>query len=410
MKNQYRTQALLSSCALLMTASCLLAQDWPQWRGPNRDAKAAGFKAPQTWPKELTQKWKTTVGDGDASPALVGDKLFVFARQDGAEITRALDAGTGKELWQEKYDTQGATGPAARHSGPRSTPTVADGKVITLGVRGVLSCLDAAKGAKLWRKDDLATAWPRFFAASSPIVVDGLCIAQLGGQNNGAIVACDLATGNEKWKVTGDSPAYASPVVVTVAGTKLLVTQTEKKILALGVADGKLHWEAPFAPQGMGYNASTPIVEGATVIYAGQGRGIKAVKFEKQGDSISAKEVWSNLETSPQFNSPVLKNNLLFGFSQNGDYFCVDAQSGKSAWTAPGTGGRGGYGSIIDAGSVLLALTPKSQLAVLDPNAKELKELANFKVADKETYAHPVVVGNRVFVKDLDSVTLWTIN
>ena len=90
----------------------VFAQDWPQWRGPNRDAKAADFKAPKTWPKELTEKWKVTVGEGVATPALVGDKLFVFSRQDGNEITRCLNAADGKELWSEKYESLGSTGGA----------------------------------------------------------------------------------------------------------------------------------------------------------------------------------------------------------------------------------------------------------------------------------------------------------
>src|SRR5437773_2593157 len=112
------------------------AQDWPQWRGPNRDAKAAGFKAPKTWPKELTQKWKVAIGDGVATPALVGDKIYTFSREDGNEITRCLDAATVKELWQEKYESLGAERPADSFSGPRSSPTVAEGKVVTFGVRG----------------------------------------------------------------------------------------------------------------------------------------------------------------------------------------------------------------------------------------------------------------------------------
>src|SRR5262245_39496699 len=251
MKNANRTAALVSSVLALTVACCALAQDWPQWRGTNRDARAAQFTAPKTWPKQLTQKWKVTVGEGVATPSLVGDKLYVFSRQEGNEITRCLDAVAGKELWQEKYESAGATGPASGFSGPRSSPTVADGKVVTLGVRGMLSCLDAATGKKLWRKDDFQ-AWPKFHPSSSPIVLDGLCIAQLGGNENGALVAYDLATGDQKWKWSGESPGYASPVVMTVSGARLIVTLTERKIVAVNVADGKLAWEAPFAGQGMG--------------------------------------------------------------------------------------------------------------------------------------------------------------
>jgi outer membrane protein assembly factor BamB len=432
MKNTNRIMIAVTGVVLLMTARCAWGQDWPQWRGANRDAKATGFTAPKTWPKQLTQKWKATVGQGDATPALVGDKLYVFARQGGEEVTLCLDANTGKEVWSDKFAVQGAIGPAAQHAGPRSSPTVAEGKVVTLGVRGTLTCFDAAKGKVLWRKDDFSGAWPKFFTASSPIVTGGVCIAQLGGTDNGAIVAYDLTTGDQKWKWTGNGPAYASPVLMTVDGTKLIIAETEKSIVALNVADGKLAWETPFAAQGMSYNAASPIVDGQTLIYCGQGRGAKAVKIEKQGDGFVAKELWTNPDNSVQFNTPVLKNGMLFGMSQRGDFFCVNAQDGKTVWTAPATPrvaaaepaaeggggrggrgggrGRGGYGSVVDAGSVLLALSPSSELIAFQPSDKACTELARIKVAETPTYAYPVVSGKRIFVQDQDSVTLWTID
>src|SRR5262245_8141264 len=129
---------------LILAVLCLLAgaifaivacaSDWPQWRGPNRDAKATGFKVPSAWPNELKQQWKVEVGDGVATPALVGDKLFVFTRQGGTEIIRCLEASSGKEVWQDKYEAKAVQGPAQSFPGPRSSPSVADGKVVTLGV------------------------------------------------------------------------------------------------------------------------------------------------------------------------------------------------------------------------------------------------------------------------------------
>ena len=116
MRNMHRTMTAVAG-VLAVSAGCALAQDWPQWRGPNRDAKATGFTAPKTWPKELTRKWKVTVGLGDASPAVVGNKLYVFVRQDTNEVLRCLDAADGKELWQEKYDSLGSTGPAQGSGG-----------------------------------------------------------------------------------------------------------------------------------------------------------------------------------------------------------------------------------------------------------------------------------------------------
>ncbi|MDB6031080.1 MAG: qgdA [Verrucomicrobiales bacterium] len=431
----------LPAFLLVSLSTSLHAQDWPQWRGQNRDGKAVEFKAPQTWPKELTQKWKVTVGEGVATPALVGDKLYVFSREDGNEVLRCMEAATGKEVWQEKYESQGAQGPAAGFSGPRSSPTVADGKVVTLGVRGVLSAVDAATGKKLWRKTDIR-GWPNFFTSSSPLVANGLCIAQLGGRDNGMTVAYDLATGEEKWKATDEAPAYASPVMMTASGVKLSLIMTDAKIIALNAADGKRVWEAPFAAQGMGgYNAATPVVDGATIYYSGSRRGVKAVKLEKGNEGFTAKELWTNPEKSVQFNSPILKDGFLYGLTDKNELFCLNAQDGKTAWSAPisdtppaagagaggqpggggapgggggprrgGGGGRGGgYGSLVDAGKAILALTPSSQLVVLEPSGKEFKKLASYKVAESQTHAYPVASGNRIFIKDKDSVILWTV-
>ena len=104
MRNFNRISTFLSS--ILLVGATALAQDWPQWRGNNRDAKATDFKAPKSWPKELTKKGKVPVGDGVATPALVGEKLYVFSRQEGNEILRCLNASDGKEVWQEKYESR----------------------------------------------------------------------------------------------------------------------------------------------------------------------------------------------------------------------------------------------------------------------------------------------------------------
>jgi len=147
------------------------------------------FTAPESWPAELTAGWQVSVGPGDSTPALVADRLYVCARQGADEITLCLDAKTGNELWRDQFAAQAVTGAAARHPGPRSSPAVAEGKVVTVGVGGVISCLDAASGTLAWRKDPFPGQVPRFFAATSPVVVAGMAIAHLGGSDQGAIVA-----------------------------------------------------------------------------------------------------------------------------------------------------------------------------------------------------------------------------
>jgi len=448
-----RTIPLVSSCLVVCSVTFAQAKDWPQWLGENRDGKAA-FTSPKTWPKELSPSWKVLVGDGVATPSLVGDKLYVFTRQEGGEVLRCLEAASGKELWKsEKQDVLPANGPAQGFSGPRATPAVAEGKVVTLGLRGTVTCCDAASGKQLWRKEDFKGSLPRFFTSASPIVADGLCIAQLGGNENGGVIAYDLGSGDEKWKWTGDGPSYASTMVMIVAGTKMVIAETDKKLVGLGLKDGKLLWETPFAVQGRGYNASTPIVDGDTLIYFGSGRGATAVKIVKEGDAFAVKELWKNPDNSVQFNTPVLKDGALYGLTANNDFFCIN-KDGKTAWTAPlsaaaaaaeaprpeappanaqpgpggpgggreggpggpgggrrgGGGGRSGYGQIVDAGSVMLALTPAtSELVAFQPNDKSYTEVARIKVSSTPTYAYPVVSGSRIFIKDQNDVMLYAI-
>ena len=409
MRKANRSRVVLVGCVILVGAGCVLAQDWPQWRGPNRDAKVSGFTAPATWPKELTQKWKVTVGTGDATPALVGDKLYVFTRQGEEEVTTCLNTADGKQVWQDKYAAQAVTGAAARHPGPRSSPAVADGKVVTVGVGGVISCLDAASGKLIWRKDPFPKVVPKFFAATSPIIVDGMAIAHLGGPGNGAIIAFDLASGDQKWQWAAEGPDYGSPALMTVDGTKAIVTLSEKSFVGVSVADGKLLWQLPFAPQGMVYNAATPIIDGQTVIYMGKGRGTRAVRIEKQGDAFASKELWSNPDLAPQFNTPVLKDGLLFGLSDKGNFFCIDAKTGKTTWVDTTQRDRSGFGAIVDVGQYLMAMPSNSELIVFKPSDKQYEEVAKIKVADTPTYAHPVIAGNRIFIKDQETVAMFTL-
>jgi outer membrane protein assembly factor BamB len=154
--------------------------------------------------------------------------------------------------------------------------------------------------------------------------------------------------------------------------------------------------------------AATPIIDGQTIIYAGAGNALKAVKLEKEGDKIVGKELWTNSETPLSFNTPVLKDGKLYGVTSASQFFCVDAASGKTAWIGPRDTG-GGYGSVVDAGSVLLGNTPDSGLVVIEANDKEYKELARIKLSDSPIYAHLVVSGNRLFVKDQDSVAMFVV-
>jgi outer membrane protein assembly factor BamB len=408
MSNTRAASVLPLVFVILSITGRAFAQDWPQWRGPGRDGKATGFTAPQTWPKALIQKWKTPIGLGDTTPALVGGKLYAFGRQDADEIVTCIDATTGKILWQEKYPAQFVvTGPSARHPGPRSSPAVADGTVCTLGVGGILSCLDGATGKLVWRKQsatDYLDIQSRFESSMSPLVVDGLCIVYIGGKGKGALIAFDLASGQAKWKCEGEGPAASSPALMTVDGVRQLVTLSEKQLIGVALADGKLLWQTPF--QANRGNNVTPAVDGSVIIITGESKGTRALKIEKQGDRFAAKELWANPDTkvSARFTAPILRDGLLFG-NANGKFFCLNATTGDVNWLD--TENRGNSAAIVDAGPVLFASTTNGEVAAYQPDGKQYMELLRFKVSETETWAHPVIAGKRVFARDRDTVAMW---
>jgi outer membrane protein assembly factor BamB len=398
------TASAILGCALIYSTS-VSAQDWPQWRGPNRDAKVVGFKAPSTWPKELTKKWKTAVGDGIASPALVGDRVYTFTRQEGDEIITCLNASDGTEVWKEKYEAPPVMGIAAgkgnqRFTGPRSSPVVGEGKVCAFGVGGIVSCCDAAKGTVVWRKDTKSK--PMFSTSTSPVIVDGLCIVHLGSRDSGELTAYDLGTGDVKWKWSGDGPSYGSPILATIDGNKQVVLLTAKNLVGVNLADGKLAWKTAFS-QGR-YQTATPIADGDKVICSGT-----AFAISKDGETFAAKQSWKG-QAPHNYNTPVLKDGLLFGLSGTGGnmkLYCQDAKNGELKWSDDKS--RGECGTVVDAGTVMILLSSNGELVVFKPSDKSFEEIAKYKVSDVPTWALPIIAGNRVFVKDRDSVTLWTI-
>jgi outer membrane protein assembly factor BamB len=409
MKNRKCFIIFCAGLLVLSSITSISAQDWPQWRGADRDGKVNGFTAPESWPPELSMQWQESVGAGDATPVLVEDRLYLFTRQGDQEVILCLNAESGAEQWRNEYTAAAVTGAGARHPGPRSTPALSNGKIVTIGVSGILSCLDAGSGELLWRKDPFPGIVPMFFTSMSPMIVDGVCIAHLGGADNGAIIAYDMDTGNELWRWAEEGPDYGSPVLLEVAGKKLIVTPTEKSIVGVDLADGKLIWKLPFLPQRRAYNAATPIVNGNTVIYSGAGRGTNAVKIEKQGEEFVISELWSNAELSVQFSTPVLKQDLLYGYTNTGSLFCIDALTGQTAWTDTIQHDRSGFAAILDVGPVIMALPSSSELIVFKPVKEEYSELAKIKIADKPSYATPVVAGSRIYIKDETTITLWKI-
>jgi len=379
--------------------------DWPQWRGPNRDGHARGFAAPAAWPKELKPRWRVTVGVGHASPVVSGGVVYQFARQGEEEVLLALDAATGRELWRAgAVPAPYELNPAARDhgKGPKSTPVVADGRVYTLGIAGLLSAHDARTGRLVWRKEfskQFPATSPLYGTAMSPVVLGDLLIAHVGGHDGGALTAFNAATGAVKWSYDADGPAYSSPVILAAGGERQVVTFTQKELAAVSASTGQLLWKLP-ARTSYDTNCNTPVVYKDTVIVSLEGRGLVAVRPVREGGRWAAREVWRNEENELYMNTPVLHGSTLYGLStrRKGQFFALDAATGKTIWQGPGRMGENA--SVVGVGGALLALTNDAVLYVLMAGAGSFAPLAQYTVATSQTWAHPVPQGEHLLVKD----------
>jgi len=404
----FRTLAFI----VALTIPTALDSDWPQWRGPTRDGHVA---APSSaWPKTLKQDWQVKVGVGHATPVVVDGKIFVFARQDEQEVLLCLDAITGKELWRSAQPIAYTMNEAAvgHGKGPKSTPVVSKGNIFTFGISGVLSCHDTSTGKLKWRKEfgkQYPQTSPLYGTAMSPIVDGDLLIAHVGGQDKGALTALETETGAVKWTNDFDGPAYASPIIVTLAGVRQLVTFTQKNVVGVELTNGKLLWNIP-AKSEYDTNSVTVLSYKDMLIIAKEAQGLTAIRLEKTGDKIVPQEVWNNKGNMLYLSTPVLEGNVLFGFSnlKKGQFFAVDADTGKTLWQGPGRAGENA--AIVDlGGKELLLLTNEAKLIVQPISAKSYAPSVEYTVADSETWAHPVVIGNRILIKDQTTLKSFAI-
>ena len=406
-----RTPATL--LVLVLSAPAVLAQEWPQWRGPGRDGRIAPGTLPLSWPKVLKAGWKVPIGIGYSSPVVAGQRVFTFARNGENEVAESLDLATGKVLWAQSYAAPYNLNPAARShgKGPKSTPVVEAGRLYTLGLSGILSAFDAASGRPLWRKDfsgQFREGAPTFGAAMSPAVADGLLLAHVGGEGDGALTAFDAATGAVRWAWKGDGPAYASPVVAAIGGVRQVVTQTQKQVVGLSLAKGELLWSLPFTTP-YEQNAVTPVISGDTVVYSGLDQGLNAVRIVRKGTGWAAEPAWKTSEVSLYMSSPVLDGGRLYGFSHRnkGQYFAVDAATGKTVWLSEGR--QGDNAAVLAGRDVLLILTTDGELVVAKKDAPTFAPIATYTVAQSATWAHPALVGSTLLVKDAETLAQWKV-
>ncbi|HET9359884.1 MAG TPA: PQQ-binding-like beta-propeller repeat protein [Vicinamibacterales bacterium] len=402
--------ALVVLAALVMPVSAQRASnDWTQWRGPSRDGAAPAVADANAWPEKLTQKWKVEVGQGYATPLVVGNRIYQFARKGEREVMMAIDADSGKVLWETGHTATFTMMPATKQHGPgpKSTPLFANGRLYSIGMTGIVTAYDAASGKQLWQKPG-STVVPMFTTHSfSPVIDRGLVVFHLGGHDEGALTAFDASTGDQRWSWKGDGPGYGSPVLADFGGTRQIVTITQGKLVGVDVATGALLWERPFVSPN-NTNSNTPVVAGDLLIVSSNGPPTSALRVSKQGDKWSVETVWENADVPMRLSDAVLAGDVLFGLStrNSGQYFGVDVKTGKTLWTSEGR--QGGHAAIARAGNLLFSLEDDGELVIVQNSRTAFEPLRRYKVADVATWGQPSYSGNRVFVKDETNLTLWT--
>ncbi len=405
-----------AALALLAWAGWGQAADWAQWRGPNRDGHVPTTeRVPASLPVEIKPRWRIPLGEGFASPVVTGGRttgrVFYMDLQDGKEVAHAVEAASGKELWQTPVD-RGFKDDWGQ--GPRCT-SVADGpRVFVQSCRGELQCLSADAGRVLWRKNYVQDFGAIFMGETGPAagatrhgntgppVIDGdHLIAQAGGLQGASLVCFNKASGEVVWKSQNDTAGNAAPVIATLAGARQVISFTALGLIGVDVADGKLLWRVPLTTR-LGRHVTTPVVVDDLVIVSSYQLGLVAVRVGRDGTNLKAETAWTNKEAASNFASPVAAGGYVFGVGSRQNVYCVEARTGKLAWSQTGwvrAGGDRAFAGFIVMGTNILMLTDDGELVLFAANPSGFQALGRTQVCGM-TWCSPAYVDGSLYLRD----------
>ena len=406
--------ALLGACVLLSAPSAL-GDDWPQFRGPNRDDVSKETGLLQQWPAGGPKlAWKTTgLGGGFSGVSVVAGHIYTMGEDAASCYVRALDEATGKLLWSAKV---GAVGGGNGHPGPRCTPAVAGDRIVALGQFGDLVCLEAGNGQEIWRTNlatDLGGVMMSDWGYSESPLVDGNLVVCTPGGAQGTLAALDLTTGKLVWrsKEWTDKAAYSSIVAATIAGVKQYIQLTDRSVAGVSSADGKLLWKA--ARPGRTAVVPTPIVAGNLVYVAsGYSAGSNLFRLEAAGGKFTAQQVYGSKEMVNHHGGVVKIGDYAFGFSDgNAGWSWQDFATGTLVSSDKTKLGKGSV-TFADGRLYLRAEAGKGTVVLLDPSAKGWNEQGRFDQPDRSqlnSWPHLVVANGRLFIRDQDVLLAYDV-
>jgi hypothetical protein len=382
----------------------LIAADWPQYLGPERNGIYRGPALAETWGgKGPRAVWRKTIGQGFAGPAVVAGRLILFHRVGNEEVVESLDAATGTPQWRYAYPTS-YRDDFGFDEGPRAVPVVVGGVVYTFGAEGQLHAVDLARGTKLWSEDTMRRFnVPKgyFGAAGSPLVEDGRVIANVGGPKAG-IVAFDAKTGKLLWTATEDAASYSSGVGATINGTRRAIFLTREGLQGLDPATGRvafrLRWRALMAAS---VNAASPLVIDDLIFVSaeyGPGAGVLRVV-----DDAKLVPLWSSDEVlSNHYATSVYLNGYLYGYHGRQDapppqsLRAVELRTGKVAWSQD----QFRAGSITLAGDRLLIVREGGELVMAPASPQGFRPTARAQVLSGVVRPYPALADGLLYVRN----------
>ncbi|MDQ3687047.1 MAG: PQQ-like beta-propeller repeat protein [Acidobacteriota bacterium] len=376
--------------------------EWPQWRGPNRDGISKETGLLKQWPAEGPPlAWKAAgAGRGFSSMSVAHNRLYTMGLRGDREYVIAFDLATGKEAWATAH---GAAYRDSRGDGPRGTPTIDGDRLYALGGSGDLSCLDAKTGRSVWAINILQKfggSNTRWGISESPLVLGDRVLVNAGGRG-ASVVALNKKDGSLIWKSQGDSAGYSSAIPIQVNGATQVVFFTSERAIGLDPRDGRLLWEYP-RPANNVANIATPVARGNRVfISSDYGTGGGVVEIKTVGDKVTAEEIYFTKDMRNHHSTSILVGDHLYGFS-SGILTAMRFDSGQVAWRDRSVG----KGSLVYADGHLYCLSENGVVGLVEATPEAYREKGRFRIPQDSlsTWAHPVIAGGHLYLRDQDTV------
>jgi outer membrane protein assembly factor BamB len=377
--------------------------EWPGFRGPGRDGIVHGTRIATDWtatpPVAL---WRRAVGPGWSSFAVAGNRVYTQEQRGEDEVVACYDASSGAPVWQHRdaarfWESNGG-------AGPRGTPTLSGGRVYSLGATGIVNVLDAATGRVLWTRNaaaDTGAKLPGWGFAASPLVLRDLVVVAAAG----ALIAYDRTDGSPRWKGPVNNHGYSSPHLATIGGVEQILLVNGDGVAGVSPASGKALWKYDW-PGGGGDPIVQPALtaEGNVLISIGNDSGLRRLAVEKGAGGWTPREQWTSRGLKPYFNDFVVHEGHAYGFDGN-ILACIDLADGTRKWK----GGRYGNGQFVLLADqdALLVVGEEGELALVGATPERFVELSRAPGLDGKTWNHPVVVGDRLLVRNSEEMAVF---